>query len=168
MLIRVCCCRREFIRWGFSGRGKYAKSFQDAAALDSPVMTLPALSKKVGGKVTKFKVGDSCLCFHFNPEVAGGYAGNMPGRKQNQAAFKAGDDQFLPKAAGVPSVALDGHGRRWLTRPTFIGPDGLNSWRRRGGVGIIRDSDCKDSRRESDRNCFDCQSGFSQATRCRL
>src|SRR6478672_4632997 len=82
--------------------GKYAKMFGTQLPW-IPGYDVAGTVEKVGGKVTKFKVGDPVYAFISIP-TGGGYA-EYALAKENQAALKPVTLHFV-EAAGVPSVAL--------------------------------------------------------------
>jgi NADPH:quinone reductase-like Zn-dependent oxidoreductase len=82
--------------------GKYAKIFKMQLPW-SPGYDIAGTVEKVGGKVSKFKVGDPVYAFISIPS-GGGYA-EYALAKENQAASKPATISFV-EAAGVPSVAL--------------------------------------------------------------
>ena len=82
--------------------GKYAKVFKMRLPW-IPGYDIAGTVEKVGGKVNKFKVGDSVYAFISIP-LGGGYA-EYALAKENQVAAKPTTLSFA-EAAGVPSVAL--------------------------------------------------------------
>src|SRR6478672_3956046 len=82
--------------------GKYAKVFGTQLPW-IPGYDVAGTVEKVGGKVSKFKVGDPVYAFISIPK-GGGYA-EYALAKQNQVALKPATISFA-EAAGVPSVAL--------------------------------------------------------------
>jgi NADPH:quinone reductase-like Zn-dependent oxidoreductase len=82
--------------------GKYAKIFGMQLPW-IPGYDVAGTVEKIGGKVSKFKVGDSVYAFISIPR-GGGYA-EYALAKENQAAIKPATLSFV-EAAGVPSVAL--------------------------------------------------------------
>src|SRR6202011_5797351 len=82
--------------------GKYAKIFKMQLPW-IPGYDIAGTVEKVGGKVSKFKVGDPVYAFISIPS-GGGYA-EYALAKQNQVALKPAMISFA-EAAGVPSVAL--------------------------------------------------------------
>ena len=82
--------------------GKYAKIFKMQLPW-IPGYDIAGTVEKVGGKVSKFKVGDPVYAFISIP-TGGGYA-EYALAKQNQVALKPATISFV-EAAGVPSVAL--------------------------------------------------------------
>jgi NADPH:quinone reductase-like Zn-dependent oxidoreductase len=82
--------------------GKYAKFFKMQLPW-IPGYDVAGTVEKIGGKVSKFKVGDPVYAFISIPS-GGGYA-EYALAKQNQAALKPSTISFA-EAAGVPSVAL--------------------------------------------------------------
>ena len=87
---------------GMLRSGKYAKIFNMQLPW-IPGYDVAGKVEKVGGKVTKFKVGDPVYAFISIP-TGGGYA-EYALAKENQAALKPVTLHFV-EAAGVPSVAL--------------------------------------------------------------
>jgi NADPH:quinone reductase-like Zn-dependent oxidoreductase len=87
---------------GMLRSGKYAKIFNMQLPW-IPGYDVAGTVEKVGGKVTKFKVGDPVYAFISIP-TGGGYAEYVLA-KENQAALKPVTLHFV-EAAGVPSVAL--------------------------------------------------------------
>jgi NADPH:quinone reductase-like Zn-dependent oxidoreductase len=87
---------------GMLRSGKYAKIFNMRLPW-IPGYDVAGTVEKVGGKVTKFKVGDPVYAFISIP-TGGGYA-EYALAKENQAALKPVTLHFV-EAAGVPSVAL--------------------------------------------------------------
>ena len=87
---------------GMLRSGKYAKIFNMQLPW-IPGYDVAGTVEKVGGKVTKFKVGDPVYAFISIP-TGGGYA-EYALAKENQAALKPVTLHFV-EAAGVPSVAL--------------------------------------------------------------
>ena len=87
---------------GMLRSGKYAKIFNMQLPW-IPGYDVAGTVEKVGGKVTKFKVGDPVYAFISIP-TGGGYA-EYARAKENQAALKPVTLHFV-EAAGVPSVAL--------------------------------------------------------------
>jgi NADPH:quinone reductase-like Zn-dependent oxidoreductase len=82
--------------------GKYAKVFQTQLPWH-PGYDIAGIVDKIGGKVTKFKVGDAVYAF-ISFRTGGGYA-EYALAKESDAALKPAAINFL-EAAGVPSVAL--------------------------------------------------------------
>ncbi|MEY2487943.1 MAG: hypothetical protein QOH39_3591 [Verrucomicrobiota bacterium] len=82
--------------------GKYEKIFKMQLPW-IPGYDVAGTVEKLGGKVTKFKVGDPVYAFISIPH-GGGYA-EYAIAKQNQVALKPATTSFA-EAAGVPSVAL--------------------------------------------------------------
>ena len=82
--------------------GKFAKIFKMQLPW-IPGYDIAGTVEKVGGKVSKFKVGDPVYAFISIP-TGGGYA-EYALAKQNQVALKPATISFI-EAAGVPSVAL--------------------------------------------------------------
>ena len=82
--------------------GKFAKIFKMQLPW-IPGYDVAGTVEKVGGKVSKFKVGDPVYAFISIP-TGGGYA-EYALAKQNQVALKPATISFV-EAAGVPSVAL--------------------------------------------------------------
>jgi NADPH:quinone reductase-like Zn-dependent oxidoreductase len=82
--------------------GKYAKVFKMQLPW-IPGYDIAGKVEKVGGKVNRFKVGDSVYAFISIPS-GGGYA-EYALAKENQVALKPATIGFT-EAAGVPSVAL--------------------------------------------------------------
>jgi NADPH:quinone reductase-like Zn-dependent oxidoreductase len=82
--------------------GKYAKIFKMQLPW-IPGYDIAGTVEKVGGKVSKFKVGDPVYAFISIP-TGGGYA-EYALAKANQVALKPATISFV-EAAGVPSVAL--------------------------------------------------------------
>ena len=87
---------------GLLRSGKYAKIFKMQLPW-IPGYDIAGTVEKVGGKVSKFKVGDPVYAFISIPS-GGGYA-EYALAKQNQVALKPAMISFA-EAAGVPSVAL--------------------------------------------------------------
>src|ERR1700745_2302722 len=87
---------------GMLRSGKYAKIFNMQLPW-IPGYDVAGTVEKVGGKVTKFKVGDPVYAFISIP-TGGGYA-EYALAKENQAALKPVTLHFV-EAAAVPSVAL--------------------------------------------------------------
>src|SRR6201982_1567528 len=87
---------------GMLRSGKYAKIFNMQLPW-IPGYDVAGTVEKVGGKVTKFKVGDPVYAFISIP-TGGGYA-EYALAKENWAALKPATLHFV-EAAGVPSVAL--------------------------------------------------------------
>jgi NADPH:quinone reductase-like Zn-dependent oxidoreductase len=87
---------------GLLQSGKYAKIFKMQLPW-IPGYDITGTVEKVGGKVSKFKVGDPVYAFISIP-TGGGYA-EYALAKQNQVALKPATISFV-EAAGVPSVAL--------------------------------------------------------------
>ena len=87
---------------GLLRSGKYAKIFKMQLPW-IPGYDITGTVEKVGGKVSKFKVGDPVYAFISIP-TGGGYA-EYALAKQNQVALKPATISFV-EAAGVPSVAL--------------------------------------------------------------
>ena len=87
---------------GLLQSGKYAKIFKMQLPW-IPGYDIAGTVEKVGGKVSKFKVGDPVYAFMTIP-TGGGYA-EYALAKQNQVALKPATISFV-EAAGVPSVAL--------------------------------------------------------------
>jgi NADPH:quinone reductase-like Zn-dependent oxidoreductase len=82
--------------------GKFVKIFKMQLPW-IPGYDIAGTVEKVGGKVSKFKVGDPVYAFISIP-TGGGYA-EYALAKQNQVALKPATISFV-EAAGVPSVAL--------------------------------------------------------------
>src|SRR5207248_293974 len=82
--------------------GKYAKVFKMQLPW-IPGYDIAGTVEKVGGKVSKFKMGDPVYAFISIPS-GGGYA-EYAVAKQSQVALKPATLSFV-EAAGVPSVAL--------------------------------------------------------------
>lgn len=82
--------------------GKYAKIFKMQLPW-IPGYDIAGTVEKVGGKVSKFKVGDPVYAFISIPS-GGGYA-EFALAKESQVALKPATISFV-EAAGVPSVAL--------------------------------------------------------------
>lgn len=82
--------------------GKYAKAFGTQLPWH-PGYDVAGIVEKVGGKVTKFKVGDAVFAF-IAISKGGGYA-EYALAKETDAALKPATISFA-EAAGVPSVAL--------------------------------------------------------------
>jgi len=87
---------------GLLRSGKYAKIFKMQLPW-IPGYDIAGTVEKVGGKVSKFKVGDPVYAFISIP-TGGGYA-EYALAKPNQVALKPATISFV-EAAGVPSVAL--------------------------------------------------------------
>ena len=87
---------------GILRSGKYAKIFKMQLPW-IPGYDIAGTVEKVGGKVSKFKVGDPVYAFISIP-TGGGYA-EYALAKPNQVALKPATISFV-EAAGVPSVAL--------------------------------------------------------------
>ena len=82
--------------------GKYAKVFKMQLPW-IPGYDIAGTVEKVGGKASKFKIGDPVYAFISIP-TGGGYA-EYALAKENQVAVKPATLSFV-EAAGVPSVAL--------------------------------------------------------------
>ena len=87
---------------GILRSGKYAKIFKMQLPW-IPGYDIAGVVERVGGKISKFTVGDSVYAFISIPS-GGGYA-EYALAKQNQVALKPATISFT-EAAGVPSVAL--------------------------------------------------------------
>ncbi len=82
--------------------GKYAKVFNTQLPWH-PGYDIAGVVEKVGGKVTKFKVGDAVFAF-ISISKGGGYA-EYALAKESDTALKPATISFV-EAAGAPSVAL--------------------------------------------------------------
>ena len=124
-----------------------------------PGYDVAGVVEKVGGGITKMKVGDAVYAY----VLFGGGSARYAVATEDEAALKPKSLTFV-QAAAVPLAALTAWQALVDVAKISAGPN-VTSFMVARAASVFRGTDCESAWRESDRDRVDGKSGFTQATR---